>query len=215
MTNDIKKSSYYDADFDIETVLADSNLYDELFQVRDLQRRKLYLNGEINEYIVSIIVKHILQYNAEDKLIDPKDRNPIFLYITSTGGDVDAGLELINTIQYSKTPVYTINLGYQYSMGFLIGLAGHKRFAMPDARYLMHDGSNMLSGSAAKVRDMFSFTQRLDEKIKKLVLSRSIITEDEYKAKFEKEWYFFADEAKEKGFTDYIIGTDCDIDEII
>lgn len=215
MTNDTKKSSYYDADFDIGAVLADSNLYDELFHVRDLQQRKLYLEGEIDAFNVADLTKHILQYNAEDKSIEPKDRAPILLYITSNGGDFESGLKLINTIQCSKTPVYTINLGQQYSMAFLIGLAGHKRFAMPDARYLMHDGVSVIAGSSTKVKDRFDFDQKLDEKVEEFVLSRSNISAEEYESRQRIEWYMFADEAKEKGFTDYIIGTDCDIDTII
>ena len=61
MTNDTEKSSYYDIDFDVEEVLTDGNLFDELLHVRDLKQRKLYLNGEINEYSVADAVKHILQ----------------------------------------------------------------------------------------------------------------------------------------------------------
>lgn len=215
MTNETKKSSYYDIDFDVEEVLTDGNLFDELLHVRDLKQRKLYLNGEINEYSVADVVRHILQFNAEDRLIAPQDRKPILLYITSDGGAVDSGFELISAIQCSKTPVYTINLGYQYSMAFLIGLAGHKRFAMPHAQFLMHDGSSWARGSTTKVRDQIEFEQRVELKTKAFVLAHSKITEEEYNSKLRVEWYLFADEAKDRGFTDYIIGEDCGIDEII
>lgn len=215
MTNETKNSSYYDIDFDMEDVLTDGNLYDELFHIRDLKQRKLYLNGEIDEDSVSEIVRHILQFNAEDKLISPADRTPILLYITSDGGAVDSGFELISAIQCSRTPVYTINLGFQYSMAFLIGLSGHKRFAMPHAQFLMHDGSSWVHGTTTKVRDQIEFEERVEQKTKAFVLAHSNITEEEYNSKLRVEWYLFADEAKEKGFTDCIIGTDCDIDEII
>lgn len=59
------------------------------------------------------------------------------------------------------------------------------------------------------------FQRRLDERIKKYVLDRSKVTEEEYDSKVRVEWYLFADEAKEKGFCDFIIGEDCDIDEIV
>lgn len=96
-----------------------------------------------------------------------------------------------------------------------MGFAGHKRFATPSAKFLMHDGSNMVWDSGSKVQDRMDFQRRLDERIKKYVLDRSRVTEEEYDSKVRVEWYLFADEAKEKGFCDFIIGEDCDIDEIV
>ena len=122
---------------------------------------------------------------------------------------------MIDIIQSSKTPVYTVNLGYQYSMGFLIGLAGHKRFSTKNAKFLMHDGSNFVYGSGTKVQDQMEFQRRVEARIKDYILSRSKLTSEEYDNKLRVEWYLFADEAKEKGFTDYIIGVDCEMDEMI
>jgi len=170
---------------------------------------------DVEQLSVADIVKHIMQYNKEDKGIDPKDRQPILLYVTSNGGEVDSGFELIDIIQNSKTPVHTINLGYQYSMGFLIGLAGHKRFATQNAKFLMHDGSNFVYNSGAKAQDQMEFQKKVEERVKQYILSRSKLTSEEYDSKLRVEWYLFASEAKDKGFVDYIIGEDCDIDEVI
>lgn len=161
------------------------------------------------------IIDGILEYNRQDVGIEPSERKPIILYIDSNGGEVEEGFELIDVIQSSKTPVYTVNMGYQYSMGFLVGLAGHKRFATKNARYLMHDGSSFIYGSTTKVRDQTEFINASERRIKEYILSRSKLTSEEYDAKLRVEWYMFADEAKEHGFTDYIIGVDCDIDAII
>ena len=156
-----------------------------------------------------------MQFNKEDINLPPEERKPILLYITSQGGEVDAGFELIDAIENSKTPVYTINLGCQYSMGFLIGLSGHKRFATKNAKYLMHDGSNFIYNSGAKAQDQMEFQRKVEDNIKKYIISHSKLTPEEYDNKLRVEWYLFANEAKEKGFVDYIIGIDCDIDEII
>ena len=156
-----------------------------------------------------------MQFNKEDKNIAVEDRIPILLYVTSNGGEVDSGFELIDVIMSSKTPVYTINLGYQYSMGFLIGLAGHKRYAMRNAKFLMHDGSNFIYNSGAKAQDQMEFQKKVEERIKQYILSRSKITSEEYDSKLRIEWYLFADEAKNKGFVDFILGEDCDIDAVI
>lgn len=216
MEND-KKTGYFDfdCDYNIEEILVQNGLVDDLFRLKDIQRRKLYVTGLIDEFLVSDIAKFIMQYNAEDKGIEPAERTPILLYLVSRGGEVDAGFELIDVIQSSKTPVYTINTGYQYSMGFLIGLAGHKRFVTKHAKYLMHDGTNFVYNSSAKVRDQMKFHEEEESRLKQYVLSRSNISSEEYDSKLRVEWYLFADEAKEKGFVDYIIGEDCDIESIV
>ena len=206
---------YYDIDVMIEDDIPEGWRLDELFYLQDLRQRKLYLECEVNDCSVSDIVKNIMQYNKEDRGIDPSNRKPIYLYISSNGGEVDAGFELIDAITSSKTPVYTINIGHEYSMAFLIGLAGHKRFATSNAKFLMHDGSNFVYGSGTKVQDQMEFQKRVEGRIKDYVIARSGVTEKEYDEKLRVEWYLFADEAKEKGFVDHIIGVDCDIDEIV
>lgn len=209
------RKGYYDFDIEIEKALLEAGMVDEIFYLNDLKQRKLFLNVDVEQLSVADIVKHIMQYNKEDKGIDPKDRQPILLYVTSNGGEVDSGFELIDIIQNSKTPVHTINLGYQYSMGFLIGLAGHKRYATQNAKFLMHDGSNFVYNSGAKAQDQMEFQRKVEERVKQYILSRSKLTSEEYDSKLRVEWYLFASEAKNKGFVDYIIGEDCDIDEVI
>lgn len=209
------QTGYYDYEIDVEKTLIQNCLIDEIFYLNDLKQRKLFLNVDIDTLSVSDIVKHIMQYNREDSGIKPQFRKPILLYVTSNGGEVDAGFELIDIIMNSKTPVYTVNLGYQYSMGFLIGLAGHKRFATQNAKFLMHDGSNFIFNSGAKAQDQMEFQKKVEERVKKYILSRSNLTDEEYDSKLRVEWYLFADEAKRKGFVDYIIGEDCDIDSVV
>lgn len=209
------RKGYYDIDIDFDAIMIEAGMVDEMFRLQDLKNRKLFLNENISQESVHEFVKHILQYNHDDKGIDPAERKPIMLYVTSNGGSVDAGFELIDVILNSKTPVYTINLGFQYSMGFLIGLAGHKRFASPNAKFLMHDGSNFVWDSGAKAQDRMRFDSRVEERTKAYILSRGNLTSEEYDSKFRVEWYMFADEAKERGFVDCIIGVDCDIDDVI
>lgn len=209
------RKGYYDFDVDFEAIMLEDGMVDEMFRLQDLKSRKLFLNENISQDSVHEVVKHILQYNSDDKGIAIDERKPILLYVVSNGGSVAAGYELIDAIMNSKTPIYTINLGYQYSMGFLIGLAGHKRFATQNATFLMHDGSNFVYDSGAKVQDRMKFDMRLEERTKAYILSRGNLTSEEYDSKFRVEWYMFADEAKERGFVDYIIGVDCDMDEVI
>lgn len=209
------KTNYFDVDLDIEKLIG-SDL-NSIFYLKDLKQRKLFLESDVEQCTVSDIVKNILQYNREDENegIPTEERKPILLYVVSNGGDVDAGFELIDAIRVSKTPVYTINLGYQYSMGFLIGIAGHKRFAMPNAKFLMHDGSSFVYDSSSKVKDRIKFEEQVEARTKAFILSRTKITDEVYDSKLRTEWYMLADEAKENGVTDYIIGEDCEIGEVI
>lgn len=203
----------YEIEIDIEKLIGDSTS-DEWFYLRDLGRRRLFLTDIVDECNVSTLVRHIIQYNKEDKDTPVEERKPIHLFISSRGGDVDAGFELVDVIRTSKTPVYTINLGYWYSMGFLIGIAGHKRYATPNAKLLMHDGAIFTYDSGTKAHDRMEFQKRVEARIRDYVIERSRITGEEYDAKLRVEWYMFADEAKEKGLIDAIIGVDCALDEV-
>ena len=210
----MENKKYYDFDIEFDVFMQNCSV-DDLFYLKDMKLRKFYLNYDIDQDGVYNIVRHILQINAEDRGIPAEERKPILLYVVSNGGEVDSGFELIDAIECSETPVYTINLGYQYSMGFLIGLAGHKRFATQNAKFLMHDGSNFVWNSGAKAQDQMEFQKRVEKRVRDYVISHSRVTPEEYDSKLRVEWYLFADEAKEKGFTDYIIGEDCSMDEVI
>lgn len=185
------------------------------FQMEDLKDRKLCINSDIDEMLIDDIVYWVMKWNADDKGIETAERKPILLYINSNGGSVSDGFALVDIIMNSKTPVYTINLGVCYSMGFLIFISGHRRYSNAFSTYLLHDGSTFLYNSMSKIRDTAAFYAVLEEKIKNFVLSHSKMTSKEYDKKYGSEYYMFAEEAKEKGFVDFIIGKDCEMDEII
>lgn len=189
---------------------------EDTFDLEDLENRKLFINGEIDEFIIESIVYWIMRYNSEDKGKPIEDRLPIKLYINSPGGSFSDGYGLIDAILTSKTPVWTINLATCASMGFLIFIAGNKRYSMPHAEFLMHDGSTGYFGSSAKVADRVTFEKdELEAMNKQYVVSKTQISEQLYDEKYRIEWYFLPSAAKEVGVVDYIVGQDCDMDEII
>ena len=101
-------------------------------------------------------------------------------------------------------------------MGFLIFIAGQKRFAMPHAEFLMHDGQNAAYGSTAKMKDRMDFELgELEAVTKDYIINHTKITSQLYDEKYRVEWYFLPKKAKEVGVVDCIVGEDCDIDEII
>ena len=169
-TSNLPKESY--------VYSSDDKMYQE-----NIKDRKLFINYGIDETLVDDIVYHILKYNAIDKGIPVDKRKPILLYVNSNGGSLIDGFALIDVILASKTPVYTINLGYCYSMGFLIFISGHKRYGSYNATYLMHDGSSMAWNSSSKLIDQVEFQKRQEKRIKEYVLKHSAVSDKEYDKK--------------------------------
>lgn len=199
---------------DINTVM---NIgYFEEYEMSDLEERRLFINGVIDDEVIDTIVYHILRYNREDKGTSVSDRVPIKLYINSTGGDVYSGYGLISAITSSLTPIYTINQGTCASMAFLIFIAGNKRYSMENSMFLMHEGFTGGFDNTSKMRDRMEFeTEQLEEHTRSFVLNHTSIEEDFYKEKYRIEWYMLPEEARRYGICDYIVGKDCTIDEII
>lgn len=190
--------------------------YEDRFNFEDLENRRIYLNNEIDENVIDGAVYHILRYNRLDKGIPVEERKPIILYINSQGGNVIDGFGLVDVIRESKTPVYTVNLAFAASMGFLIFIAGHKRYSLPRAEFLLHDGATGAIDSVLKVKDRIEFeTIQVAEMTKRYVLEQTSISEATYNEKLRVEWYLLPDEAKSIGAVDYIVGKDCSIDDII
>lgn len=190
--------------------------YSEAFEIEDLEQRRLFINSEIDDSVFDTIVYHILRYNRIDKGLPREQRSPILLYINTAGGSVCAGYGVIDVILNSETPVYTINQALCASMGFLIFLAGHKRFSMPRSEFLMHDGSSFGYDSIAKLKDRMEFeTIQLEEMTKKYVIERTAINEKLYEEKYRIEWYMLPQEAKKYGICDFIVGEDCSLNEIL
>ena len=199
---------------------------EEYKNLKCTEERRLYLSRTIyslddeegiNEYLSTVarIIQLIFEFNAEDKHngLSPEDRRPIKLFINSPGGDITEGFPLIAAIELSRTPVYTINVGEWNSMAFLIGITGHKRFALPYTIFLLHEGSLLARGSTNKVQDRVEFDKRFEQEIvKQHVLNHSNMTETDYDALARVEYYMLPDDAIKRQFIDEII---TDIDAIL
>lgn len=199
---------------EMELALGGSKTYEKIIE-ETLSQRKIVLNANIDENILEDVILQIMKFNVEDKGKEIEVRQPIFLYVNSCGGDVTIGSVLCDVIKASKTPVYGVTIGYGYSMGALIFISTHKRYMFNNSSLLIHDGNTSLSGSANKVKDLQKFYNKMDERIKALVLSNSKISEEDYDDNIDRELYMYSDECKEKGLCDFIIGIDCEMDEVL
>lgn len=190
--------------------------YNDKFIIEDNLDRRIYLNTEINDSTVDVIVYQIMRCNRIDKNIPVEERKPIRLYINSPGGSIIEGFSLIDCIRLSKTPVYTINLGMCFSMALLIFMAGHKRYSFPHSEFLLHDGQSADANSTAKVKDYLDFSiNQIEKMTREYVIAQSAISGDNFDNNYRREWYFLPKEGKEIGIVDYIVGEDCDIDEVL
>lgn len=189
---------------------------EDRYELEDLQKRHLYITSGIDEETAHQIAYYILRWNLEDKDVAKKDRKPITIYISSPGGGVEDGFGIVDAIITSKTPVHTVNLGMCASMAFIIYISGHKKYSMPHAQFLMHDGSTFFVGSTAKAADQMKFyTEQFETMTKDFILEHTKITSETYDENYRKEWYFLPVEAKQHGVVEYIIGRDCKIDAIL
>lgn len=186
------------------------------FEIADYENRHIYINCEIDEDVIDNSVYRIMDYNRQDKGKLIEERQPIIVYLNSLGGSVSDGYALIDAIQLSETPVYTVNLGVCFSMGLLIFMAGHKRYAMPHSEFLLHDGQIGEINSTAKVKDRLEFESiQIEGMTKEYILKQSNIDEDLFEKNYRKEWYFLPKEGKDIGIVDYVIGQDCKLSDII
>ena len=98
--------------------------------------RNIYFSGEIDELSTLHIQTALIELISNDTYLNNKE--PINFYINSWGGSVVCSLGIVDIIQSSKTPVYTFNNGVCSSEGFLLLIAGHKRFGRKNTSYLIH-----------------------------------------------------------------------------
>ena len=174
-------------------------------------QRKIWLDDDIG-YNVIEIQRLIMRWNIADKGVAPEMRKPIWLYIMSYGGDLDYMWSLIDTIEMSRTPVYTVNVGVAASAASLIFLAGHKRFMLPKSNLIIHEGSAQLAGDAIKVMDQSeSYKQQLKQ-MKDYILEHTEIPRNQLMRKRSNDWFVDAKYCLENKACDAIVTT---LDEII
>jgi Protease subunit of ATP-dependent Clp proteases len=171
---------------------------------KDLEERIFWIEEEISVLSLEIIRK-ILAWNREDQVLPIEKRKPIKLFFFSPGGDLDVNYSLIDVIKMSKTPIYGINIGRCCSAAAYIYLSCHKRFMLPHAYFVFHQGSGAFSGSYAEIVSQLEDYQKQVTALSDFMKERTKYTEDEIDQNIVTEWYVRKDEALEKGVCDGII----------
>lgn len=163
----------------------------------ELENRIVWVTGEIGDSTLDIVSK-IIKWNREDKDLPIKERKPIRLLINSPGGSLDTEETLVSIIKLSKTPVYGVALGMVASAASLIYLSCHKRFALPNAYFILHRGScQNMGGNYNEIQAAMEDYRAQIEKMEKFYIENTSYPEEVIKEKIKTDWYIHIDEAKE------------------
>jgi len=187
----------------IPMVVEQSNKGERAYDIysRLLKERIIFLTGQINDNVASLVTAQLLFLEAED----PKKE--IYLYINSPGGLVTAGLGIYDTMQYVKPDISTLCIGQAASMGSFLLAAGSKgkRFSLPNSRIMVHQPSAGFQGQATDIEihanEVLSLKKRLNE-IYSRHTNKSV---DEIKNALERDNFMTADSAKSFGLIDEVV----------
>ena len=168
---------------------------------RLLKDRIIFLGTAIEDNVANLVIAQLLFLEAEDP---EKDIN---LYINSPGGMVTSGLAIYDTIQYIKSPVSTICIGQAASMGALLLTAGAsgKRYALPNARVMIHQPMGGFQGQATDIdihaREILKIRERLNE----IMVKHTGQPIEKIRSDTERDFFMSGEEAKAYHLIDEVI----------
>ena len=165
---------------------------------RLLKDRIIFLAGPVEDGMAALICAQLLHLEAEN----PKKE--IQMYINSPGGVVTSGLAIYDTMQYIKSPVSTVCMGFAASMGSFLLMAGAPglRVALPNARIMVHQPSGGFSGKASDIERHAQEAMYTKRRINELYAKHCGHTYDEVEAKLDRDHFMSAEEAKAWGLVD-------------
>jgi ATP-dependent Clp protease, protease subunit len=168
---------------------------------RLLKERIIFLTGPVYDEVSALICAQLLFLESENPSKD------ISFYINSPGGVVSAGLAIYDTMQYVRSPVSTVCIGMAASMGSLLLTAGAKgkRFALPNARIMVHQPSGGAQGQATDIeiqaREILTLRKRLNE----IYVRHTGQPIEAIERKLERDSYMSAEESRDFGLVDAVV----------
>jgi len=169
------------------------NLHETLFQ-----RRTLFLTDVVEPGLIEELIKQLL-------ILDSLNNDPIYLYVSSPGGDVSEGFTLIDVIKNLKSKVITVATGTVASMATLIFISGKERVCYKHSIFMFHD---MFAGGAdysAKLKARMEFYDKEYKVLEKHIIEHTKLTPQDCETMRSGELWLFAEEAKAKGLVDTIL----------
>ena len=168
---------------------------------RLLQDRIVLLGGEVTDESANLIVAQLLFLQSQDA------KKTINMYINSPGGSVTAGLAIYDTMQFISCPVATYCIGQAASMGAVLLTAGAKgkRFALPNARIMIHQPWGGAEGKASDIEITAREILRLKERLNHILADHSGKSYEDVVKDTDRDYFMSADEAAAYGLIDSVV----------
>ncbi|MBL0726810.1 ATP-dependent Clp endopeptidase proteolytic subunit ClpP [Piscinibacter sp. HJYY11] len=168
---------------------------------RLLRERIVFLVGPVNDQTASLVVAQLLFLESENP---DKD---IHFYINSPGGSVTAGMAIFDTMEFIKPDVSTMCVGMAASMGSFLLMAGAKgkRFALPNARVMIHQPSGGAQGQATDIEIHAREILKTREQLNKVYAERTGQPIEKIRADMERDFFMDPEEAKNYGLIDQVL----------
>jgi ATP-dependent Clp protease protease subunit len=187
----------------VPTVIEATNRGERAFDIysRLLKERIIFLTGEVNDHVSTLICAQLLFLESENPKKD------ISFYINSPGGVVTAGLAMYDTMQYIKPQVSTVCIGQAASMGSLLLTAGakDKRFALPHARIMIHQPHGGARGQASDIEIQAREILRLRAKLNDVYVHHTGQKLAVIEKAMDRDNFMSAEEAKTFGLIDSVV----------
>jgi len=167
---------------------------------RLLKERVIFVTGGVEDHMASLITAQLLFLEAET----PKKE--ISMYINSPGGVVTSGMAIYDTMQYIRAPVATLCIGQAASMGSLLLTAGEKgmRFALPNARVMVHQPSGGFQGQASDIERHAQEILDMRSRLNKIYVEHTGQTLRKIEDALERDTFMTAEQAKDFGLIDEV-----------
>ena len=186
----------------VPMVVEQTNRGERSFDIysRLLRERIVFLTGQVNDHVASLIVAQLLYMEADNP---KKDIN---FYINSPGGVVTSGLSIYDTMQYIRPKVSTICIGQACSMGSFLLTAGEpgQRFALANSRIMIHQPSGGAQGQAADIEIHAREILKMRERLNKIYAQHTGKKLSEIEKAMDRDYFMSPEEAKDFGLIDEV-----------
>ena len=177
---------------------------------RLLKDRIIFLGTAINDEIANLLISQLLFLESEDP---DKDIN---FYINSPGGIVTAGMAVYDTMQYIKPDITTVCIGQAASMGAVLLAAGakNKRYALPNARIMIHQPMGGFQGQASDIAIQAKEILRMKDVLNQILVHHTSQPLEKIQRDTDRDFFMSGMDAKEYGVVDHVIRNREDLDHL-